>query len=416
MKYYLCAFGLLFSASIFASDFTEDSINLVFKSVKNGNAAKLKEQSSANDAYGYFSKAGYYRINGQLDVSTNAADKCIASLSAGDIKAKAACQLIKAGNYLMVGSYMQWAGAMADMRAYSAALSGIPDLNQIYLTYPKFLRDSFTAGTIVEEIEREGVENVNNKYGIPLVRLKVGNTLNSERSANVDLVIDLGSSYSILNKKIVDFLGVKTVLGFQPIIKSGKEVGSYNLIGPLTLEINGVRLRNIYMADTDVEFNILGRDLLRLLGPSKLTQDKFSRVSDQEFASLCKSRGVITSEPSGGWASVRVPAVIGPRPVLIKVETGSNSPLQADGMDLRNFGKDKFESYVHVSPWSRGAVQYVRGVAEVKTTWGSAKTEFFGTSLPTTFHPWKIGFANQAEFSWDIGKNLVCFSTNPLIQ
>lgn len=309
------------------------------RSVRLAELTRLQTLGKAPGVKGKLGQAGFYRVRGELDRSSQAAQEClkgVASEPADSVKGvEYLCSATLAGNLLLQGDIAGWATQMLQVRTLlerdiRPMLKGqVGDIHLAGISESHFER--FTAwprNAMVAQAPASDISvplQLNNE--LPTLSLKL-RTAAGERELRVHL--DSGAAHSRIGRALAAELGLKLTEGFMAV--DGKPGQLYALAAPVELDIGGVAVR-------DVSFAVLGQDdlprigldVLRALGRVRINKDALV-IQAASTPVPCTRRMATLSTLWGDAYDVRYPIRAGKQNVLVKVDTGFNGAFQARGV------------------------------------------------------------------------------------
>ncbi len=308
------------------------------RSVRLAELSRLQTLGKSPGVKGKLGQAGFYRVRGELDRSSQAAQECleaVASEAADSVKGvEYLCSATLAGNLLLRGDIAGWATQMLQVRTLMERdirpmLS--PKLRDIHLagiSEPHFER--FTAwprnAMAAQAPARDVSVPLQLDNELPTLSLKL-RTAAGERELRVHL--DSGAAHSRIGRALATELGLTLTEGFMAV--DGSPGKLYALAAPVELDIGGVAVR-------DVSFAVLGRDdlprigldVLRALGRVRVNKDALV-IQATASPVPCTRRMATLSSLWADAYDVRYPIRAGKQNVLVKVDTGFNGAFQARG-------------------------------------------------------------------------------------
>lgn len=336
--------GMLFATAV-ASAATADTpggeLNDPYgytRSVRLAELANLQTLGKSPGAKGKLGQAGFYRVRGELDRSSQAAKECldaVASEPAESVKGiRYLCSATLAGNLLIQGDIAGWATQMLQVRSLlerdiRPMLKGqVSDMHVAGISEPHFERFTAWARNAPPANPPASDINVPLQLNNELPTLSLGvRTADGERELRVH--VDSGAAHSRIGRTLATELGLPLTEGFM--VAAGKTGQSYALAAPVDLDVGGVHVR-------DVSFVVLGKDdlprigldVLRALGRVRIDKDALV-IQAAATPVPCTRRMATLSTLWADAYDVRYPIRAGKQNVLVKVDTGFNGAFQARG-------------------------------------------------------------------------------------
>jgi len=308
------------------------------RSVRLAELGRLQALGKTQGAKGLLGQAGFYRVRGELERSSKAAQQClqaVASEPADSVKGvEYLCSATLAGNLLLQGDIAGWATQMLQVRTLlerdirPLLKRQVGGIHLAGISEPHFER--FTAwprSALAVPAPASDVSvplQMNNE--LPTLALKV-RTATGEREVRVHL--DSGAAHSRIGRTLAAELGLALTEGFM--VADGKPGQLYALAAPADLEIGGLPVRGVSFAVLGQDdLPRIGLDVLRALGRVRVNKDALV-IQATATPVPCTRRMATLSTLWGDAYDVRYPIRAGKQNVLVKVDTGFNGAFQARG-------------------------------------------------------------------------------------
>lgn len=308
------------------------------RSVRRAELGALQAMGKTQGAKGLLGQTGFYRVRGEIDRSSKAAEQCLQAVAnepREQVKGiEYLCAASLAGNLLIQGDIAGWATQMIQVRtlldrdirpmlkqqAGDIHLAGISEPH--FERFTAWPRTALAAQTPPSDIHVP----IQLQNELPTLSLKM-RTKAGERELRVH--VDSGAAHSRIGRTLAAELGLELTEGFM--VADGKAGAVYALASPVTLDIGSVLVR-------DVSFAVLGKDdlprigldVLRALGRVRINQNALV-IQAAASPVPCARRMATLSSLWGDAYDVRYPIRAGKQNVLVKVDTGFNGGFQARG-------------------------------------------------------------------------------------
>lgn len=371
--------------------------------------AKLQKLSTHKGAPGRLGAAGYYRVRGELDTSSKAAQQCL------EVAAKAPpgtwkgivflCESTLAGNALIEGDIAQWATRMQKVRS-EYAREVVPLLNAgdevLDVTRPDFARflhwprSSLAAPAREHDIEVP----IQLRNELPSITLTLHARGRDAAPREVPFIIDTGSARSHISRALAAELGLPVTEGFVVSRVYDGTVEQAGLAAPLDIEIGGQRVRDVsFNSEAGREIDLIGLDVLRALGRLRISRESLTLLApDSPIA--CERRMATTSSLWGAFYQQRYPIRGGTENQLMLIDTGFNGVFQMRGAP---------RSSVPAAAVRRKNVITTRGAEDIAYAEASTPVTINDTVLDipvdVSFQPpdlfpssWRIGYGVTARY------------------
>lgn len=295
----------------------------------------LRRSGDQSPVRAYPARAAYFRTRGEIANSDKWAQRCIddpAVQAEPDSLSLYQCLGILAGNHLWHGEIGAWAETMVKVRRLGSGtpyLAGSALYQQSALGQLPF--ESFTGRPTAQVVARpEGVVEVPVRYekGWPIMVATLSGGTGPGRNVKVEFLVDTGATQSFIAPAFARQLKLQSTPGFRQEEQGGTVVTTA-LVEPVDLEIGGVRIKDVSLAQTDaIPFAIIGLDVLRQLGPLLLSDDVLRVLGPAWKYTGCQSPLRVTSDPWGRYWNVRSPMKIDGVDKLVMADTGMTGLLE----------------------------------------------------------------------------------------
>ncbi|MER2178626.1 MAG: retropepsin-like aspartic protease [Stenotrophomonas maltophilia] len=361
----------------------------------------LREMSGASGPRRHLGAAGYQRVRGELDASDRAARQCLAETADAPPALQGLaflCESTLAGNALIEGDIAQWARLMLRVREdYQRTIvpmlapgDEVPDV-----TRPAFAAFTAWPRSALPVAERGPDVDVPIQFSNELPSVTV--TLHGRRDGAVvaheaSFIIDTGAPRSHISRALAESLGLAVTENFVVSRIVGGDIQQAGLAAPIDIELGGQRVRDVsFNSEAARELNLIGLDVLRALGPVRLSRETLTLLGSHTPAA-CTRRMVFTSSLWGPFQQVRYP-IRGRENHLMLVDTGFHGAFQMRGAP---------RSSVPAAAIQRRNVITTRGAEDIE--YAPASTPLQITDTPAAI-PVDIAFQPPDLFpsSWRIG-------------
>lgn len=387
--------------------------------VRHARLGALQAMGQAKGAKGRLGAAGYFRVRGELDKSSEAARQCLSSVAdepAATVKGVAyLCASTLAGNALLQGDIAGWARQMQTVRglfdsdvrplltgpAASAYVAEVmaPSFNH-FVDWPR-------SALAVAAPPADVSVPIQLQNELPTINLQV-RTTSGERELRVHL--DTGAARSRIGRKLAAELGLALTEGFIAADMQGKQ--RFALAAPVDLAIGGLDVRQVsFEVLGEDDLPRIGLDVLRALGRVRINKEALV-VQATATPVPCTRRMATVSTLWGGAYEMRYPIRSGKDSVLIRVDTGFNGAFQPRGI-MPNPPPAQVQRRKNIIT-TNGAedVQYVEATTPVMIGDEVLNLPVDLTLVPgELFNPdWRVGFAGTQRYSFymDVASSYGC--------
>ena len=412
MKFLMSAvIALGVAAPAGARDVVAEDSHGITVAVMQGNSAALERIGKSNTTARLAARAGYHRTRGEIAQSNRWADTCIADAAVVAEKSQGVmylCRSLRAGNRLLEGDIADWAADMQKVRALyqqhvAPSLRAGEEVRAI--TVPAF--ESFSqwprSATLAAPPPAGTRLPLSAKAGVPVIRGKIrGGQDGKQRDIDSDFIIDTGATRSHISRKAAQAMGLAVTDNFATDNSRPGQTVAIGLAAPVDVQLGDLHFSNVAFTVTDqIEFNIIGLDLLYRLGPLVLRPTELELLKALP-AGTCRQPLATTSALWGGQYSLRLPMRIGKRDELVLLDTGTDVALEASGVDLSTYPQ---ASLVQRRRWTMHGLQPVRYAEATAPVTFNGRTVTLQTQVsdqPANVFPisWRVGFGLRDDYDY----------------
>lgn len=400
----------------------EDSHGITV-AVMQGNITLLQRVGRDNSTARLAARAGYHRTRGEISRSNHWADICIADAAVLVEKNRGSmylCRSLRAGNRLLEGDIAGWAADMQEVRTlYQQHVA--PSLREgeevRAITAPAFA--SFLqwprSGELTTPTAARSRLAMSTKASVPVVRGKIlGGMDGRRRDIESDFIIDTGATRSHISRNTAQAMGLAVTDGFSEDNSQPDHPITIGLAAPVDVQLGDLHFSNVAFTVTDqIDFNIIGLDLLYQLGPFVLKTDALELLQALP-ADTCRQPLTTTSSLWGEQYSLRMPMRIGEREELVLLDTGLNAPLEASGINLATYPQEGLVQEQRWTMYGKQPVRYAEASAPVAFSGRTATLQTQITDKPANVFPvsWTLGFALREDYDYyfDVASGRGCLS------
>lgn len=313
------------------------------RAVLTAELGKLQNMGKARGAHGRLGAAGYYRVRGELDNSTRAAQDCLQSAAASppaSVKGVAfLCEATLAGNALIQGDIAGWARHLQAARgeyerSVKPMMTAQADIEDIALPrLERFLawpRSSLASAPRTSDVEVP----IQPSDELPTLTATLKVTGGAGREQTLTFLLDTGAARSHLSRAAAQALGLTVVEDFVVARNSSGERLPGPLVGlvsPVDLSIGGEVVRDVsFNSEAGYASNVIGLDVLRALGRVRISQQTLTLLAADTVVE-CTRRMATTSSLWGPFHQQRYPLRGDKENQLMLVDTGFNGTFQMRG-------------------------------------------------------------------------------------
>lgn len=424
MRFWMSATVVLSVASpSSARDVAAEDSHGITVAVMQGNGAVLERIGKSEGPARLAARAGYHRTRGEISQSNRWADACIADAAVVAEQSQGVmylCRSLRAGNRLLEGDIQGWAADMQKVRALyqqhvAPSLRAGEEVSAI--TAPAF--DAFShwprSAMLAAPATPGSRLSLSTKAGVPVVRGKIqGGQDGKRRDIDSDFIIDTGATRSHISRKAAQAMGLAVTDGFAIDTTLPNQPVAIGLAAPVDVQLGDLHFKDVSFTVTDqIQFNIIGLDLLYRLGPFVLKPAELELLRALP-AGICKQPMAATSALWGGQYSLRLPMRIGKRDELVLLDTGTDVTLEASGMNLATYPQ---ASLVQRRRWTMHGLEPVRYAEATAPVTFNGRTMTLQTQVsdqPATVFPvsWRAGFGlrNGYDYYVDVAAGLGCLA------
>ncbi|HDS1040658.1 TPA: retroviral-like aspartic protease family protein [Stenotrophomonas maltophilia] len=379
--------------------------------VMQGDSATLESIGKTKTPARLAARAGYHRVRGEIAKSNRWADTCIADAAVIAEKSQGVmylCTSLRAGNRLVESDIQGWAGDMQKVRTLyqqHVAPSLGPGEEVIAITAPSFASfNQWPRSATLATPPSAGMRlPLSSKLGVPVLRGTIsGGQDGKHRDIASDFIIDTGATRSHISRKAAQAMGLGVTDGFATDISRPDHPVNIGLAAPVDVKLGDLHFKNVAFTVTDeIEFNIIGLDLLYRLGPFLLKPDELQLLQSLP-ADACRQPLVTTSSLWGEQYSLRLPMRIGKRDEPVLLDTGTDVALEASGVNLGTYPQ---ASLVQRHRWTMHGLQSVRyaeATAPVTFNGHTATLQTQVSDQPANVFPiaWRVGFGLRDSYDY----------------
>ena len=412
MKFLMsAAIALSLAAPTWARDVVAKDNHGITLAVMQGNSTELERIGKSNTTARLAARAAYHRTRGQIAQSNRWADACIADAAVVAEKSQGVmylCRSLRAGNRLLEGDIAGWAADMQKVRALYqqyVAPSLRPGEEVRSITAPSF--ESFSQwprSAMLTAPAPAGTRlTLSAKVGVPVIRGKIlGGQDGKQRDIESDFIIDTGATFSHISRKAAQAMGLAVTDGFAEDNSRPDQTVAIGLAAPVDVQLGDLHFRDVAFTVTDqIEFNIIGLDLLYRLGPFVLKPNEMELLQTLP-ADTCRQPLATTSALWGGQYSLRLPMRIGKRDELVLLDTGTDAALEASGVNLSTYPQ---AGLVQRRRWTMHGLQTVRYAEATAPVMFNGRTVTLQTQVsdqPANVFPisWRLGFGLYDDYDY----------------